>query len=87
VIEKERRIMTNQNNDVISIIDCEINNDSTDIISFDDEIDRILGLTDEWKKDDNVVFITDDDINKMFGFPGDELISTNNEVFYIYKFF
>ena len=79
--------MTNQNNDVISIIDCEINNDSTDIISFDDEIDRILGLTDEWKKDDNVVFITDDDINKMFGFPGDELISTNNEVFYIYKFF
>jgi len=79
--------MTNQNNDVIYVIDCEINNDNTDIISFDDEIDRILGFTDEWKKDDNAVFITDDDFNKMFSFTDDELISTNNEVFYIYKFF
>jgi len=26
--------MTNQNNDVISIIDCEINNDNTDVIFF-----------------------------------------------------
>ena len=79
--------MTNQNNDVIYVIDCEINNDNTDIISFDDEIDRILGFIDEWKKDDNAVFITDDDFNKMFSFTDDELISTNNEVFYIYKFF
>ena len=79
--------MTNQNNDVIYIIDCEINNDNTDIISFDDEIDRLLGFTNEWKKDDNAIFITDDDFNKMFSFTDDELISANNEVFYIYKFF
>ncbi len=79
--------MTNQNNDVIFIIDCEINSDNTDIISFDDEIDRILGLTDEGKKDNNIVFTTDDDIKKMFDFTYDKLIYTNNEVFYIYKFF
>jgi len=79
--------MTNQNNDVIFIIDCEINSDNTDIISFDDEIDRILRLTDEGKKDNNIVFTTDDDIKKMFDFTYDKLIYTNDEVFYIYKFF
>ena len=66
MIEKERRIVTNQNNDFISTLDGEINNDNNDIISIDDEIDRILGLTHEWKKDDDVVSMTDDDINEMF---------------------
>jgi len=47
LIEKERRIVTNQNNDFISTLDGEINNDNNDIISIDDEIDRILGLTHE----------------------------------------
>jgi len=72
LIEKERRIMTNQNNDFISTMDCEINNDNSDIISIDNEIDRILGLTDEWKRDDDVVYMTDDDINEMFGLTGDD---------------
>jgi len=63
--------MTNQNNDFISTIDCEINNDSSDIISIDDEIDRISRLTHELKKDDDVVSMTDDDIKEMLGLTGD----------------
>jgi len=50
-MEKERRIMANQNNDNISITDEEINNDNYYIVSIiDDEINDILRLIDEWKK-------------------------------------
>jgi len=53
-MEKERRIMANQNNDNndnISITYDEINNDNYYIVSIiDDVINDILRLIDEWKK-------------------------------------
>jgi len=68
-------------------LDCEINNDNNVFTSIEDEIDRILGTTHEWKRDDDVVSMTGDGISEMFSLTDHEMICTSNEVFYIYKFF
>ncbi|KAL9319963.1 hypothetical protein ACSQ67_011802 [Phaseolus vulgaris] len=71
--------MTNQNNDFISTLDCEINNDNNIFTSIEDEIDRILGTTYEWKRDDDVVSMIDDGIGEMFSLSDHEMICTSNE--------